>query len=266
MDEPTNNVRWWQPESQGFIAGKSGPSSESNLRPMTPVMWLGEDSTKLTSRGPGFVLLQNLDVTLMFCWASDIGTQLTVKHVGHNIRLISRCQLSYAVHSEVTPWPSQSIYTLGIHYLIPQLSSFPMGDHSDSWTPNDPSARYVCFISEYPSTEWHSPFIMRMIKLSIQYASLGKLPTPFEATQISLPKLLAALLYYDYSLTWTREFKYIWCRKFTISTALYIACRYALVANVLFVLAINNKLPSLRVCTHAAQLEISDSLCNGSTL
>src|SRR6188768_3208769 len=89
---------------------------------------------------------------------------------------------------------------------------------------------------------------MRMIKLSIQYASLGKLLIPFEATQISLPKLLAALLYYDYSLTWTREVKYIWGRKFTISTALYIACRYALVANVIYTLAISDKLHSLRVC------------------
>ncbi|KIM40795.1 hypothetical protein M413DRAFT_72793, partial [Hebeloma cylindrosporum] len=56
-----------------------------------------------------------------------------------------------------------------------------------------------------------------------------------------------ALLYYDYSLTWTREVKYFWTRKFTLSTALYILCRYPLVANVIYLLAISNKLPTLRV-------------------
>jgi len=56
-----------------------------------------------------------------------------------------------------------------------------------------------------------------------------------------------ALLYYDYSLTWTREVKYFWMRRFTLSTALYIACRYALVTNVLYTLAISNKLNTLRV-------------------
>jgi len=58
---------------------------------------------------------------------------------------------------------------------------------------------------------------------------------------------MKALLYYDYSLTWTREVKYFWRKKFTISTALYIACRYALVANVLYILAISDKLKTLRV-------------------
>ena len=56
-----------------------------------------------------------------------------------------------------------------------------------------------------------------------------------------------ALIYYDYSLTWTREVKYFWRKKFTFSTALYIACRYSLVANILYALAINNKLKFLRV-------------------
>ncbi|KAJ7800716.1 hypothetical protein B0H13DRAFT_1932536 [Mycena leptocephala] len=51
-----------------------------------------------------------------------------------------------------------------------------------------------------------------------------------------------ALLYYDYALTFPREVKYIWKQKFRLSTALYIGCRYALVANVLYLLAISNKL------------------------
>ncbi|KAF7349767.1 hypothetical protein MSAN_01703900 [Mycena sanguinolenta] len=51
-----------------------------------------------------------------------------------------------------------------------------------------------------------------------------------------------ALLYYDYVLTFPSEVKYIWKQKFRLSTALYIVCRYALVANVLYLLAIANKL------------------------
>lgn len=58
---------------------------------------------------------------------------------------------------------------------------------------------------------------------------------------------MIALLYYDYSLTWTREVKYFWRKKFTLSTALYIMCRYSLVANVIYLLAISNKLKALRV-------------------
>ncbi|KAJ6522041.1 hypothetical protein B0H19DRAFT_947917, partial [Mycena capillaripes] len=48
--------------------------------------------------------------------------------------------------------------------------------------------------------------------------------------------------YYDYALTLPREVQYIWKQKFRLSTALYIGCRYALVANVLYLLAIANKL------------------------
>ncbi|KIM38924.1 hypothetical protein M413DRAFT_419909 [Hebeloma cylindrosporum] len=33
------------------------------------------------------------------------------------------------------------------------------------------------------------------------------------------------LLWYDYALTWTREVKYFWTRRFTLSTATYIMCR-----------------------------------------
>ncbi|KAJ3512458.1 hypothetical protein NLJ89_g3507 [Agrocybe chaxingu] len=47
---------------------------------------------------------------------------------------------------------------------------------------------------------------VRILRFSIQYASV-------------------TLLYYDYALTWTREVQYVWLKKFTISTALYIACR-----------------------------------------
>ncbi|KAF8909676.1 hypothetical protein CPB84DRAFT_1434344 [Gymnopilus junonius] len=56
-----------------------------------------------------------------------------------------------------------------------------------------------------------------------------------------------ALLIYDYFLTLTDEIKYIWLKEFKISTVLYIACRYALISNVLFVLALANRIPHLRV-------------------
>ncbi|PBK99098.1 hypothetical protein ARMGADRAFT_919462, partial [Armillaria gallica] len=51
-----------------------------------------------------------------------------------------------------------------------------------------------------------------------------------------------ALLYYDYALTFPTEVKYVWGSKFRLSTALYICCRYALIANVLYLLAIAKKL------------------------
>lgn len=38
------------------------------------------------------------------------------------------------------------------------------------------------------------------------------------------------------------EVKYVWRQRFRASTLLYIFCRYALVANVLFLLAIGNDL------------------------
>uniref|UniRef100_A0A0W0ETV2 DUF6533 domain-containing protein n=1 Tax=Moniliophthora roreri TaxID=221103 RepID=A0A0W0ETV2_MONRR len=53
-----------------------------------------------------------------------------------------------------------------------------------------------------------------------------------------------ALLFYDYALTFPMEVKYMWGTKPRLSTALYILCRYALVANVLYLLAIAKKLGS----------------------
>ncbi|KAF4566251.1 hypothetical protein EYR36_011667 [Pleurotus pulmonarius] len=51
-----------------------------------------------------------------------------------------------------------------------------------------------------------------------------------------------ALLFFDYALTFPAEVKYIWGSKMRLSTFLYIFCRYALVANVLYLLAIANQL------------------------
>ena len=60
--------------------------------------------------------------------------------------------------------------------------------------------------------------------------------------------VLTALLYYDYILTFPSELKYIWKGGvFKVSTGLYIFYRYALLANVLYLLAISNKLGN-KVC------------------
>ena len=57
-----------------------------------------------------------------------------------------------------------------------------------------------------------------------------------------LNRSLPALLYYDYILTLPSEIKYIWRSKFRLSTVLYILCRYALVANVIYLLSISHHL------------------------
>jgi len=46
-----------------------------------------------------------------------------------------------------------------------------------------------------------------------------------------------ALLWYDYALTFPMEVRYMWGTKFRLSTLLYILCRYALVANILYLIA-----------------------------
>ncbi|KAK7685433.1 hypothetical protein QCA50_011296 [Cerrena zonata] len=51
-----------------------------------------------------------------------------------------------------------------------------------------------------------------------------------------------ALLFYDYALTLPMEIKYIWCLRYKHCTILYVLCRYALLANVLYLLAITGKL------------------------
>ena len=61
----------------------------------------------------------------------------------------------------------------------------------------------------------------------------------------------AALLYYDYILTFPTELRLIWTSdKKKVSTVLYVLYRYALLANVLYLLAISNKLGSkVRCCS-----------------
>ncbi|THU80940.1 hypothetical protein K435DRAFT_694623, partial [Dendrothele bispora CBS 962.96] len=51
-----------------------------------------------------------------------------------------------------------------------------------------------------------------------------------------------ALLFYDYVLTFPMEVKYIWGARYKHSVILYVCCRYALLANVLYLLAISGRL------------------------
>ncbi|KAJ3506921.1 hypothetical protein NLJ89_g6593 [Agrocybe chaxingu] len=66
----------------------------------------------------------------------------------------------------------------------------------------------------------------------------------------------SALLYYDYAITWPREVQYIWMRKFSFATALYFACRYGMVSNVIYALALTEKIPMMRdrVCVGNSEI------------
>ncbi|KAH6913601.1 hypothetical protein BKA70DRAFT_1096365, partial [Coprinopsis sp. MPI-PUGE-AT-0042] len=68
----------------------------------------------------------------------------------------------------------------------------------------------------------------RFIEFCIQYASL-------------------TLVYYDYILTFGREMKYVWGRKFHILTVMFLFCRYSTVANIIFAVGLVNKFYGLRV-------------------
>jgi len=55
----------------------------------------------------------------------------------------------------------------------------------------------------------------------------------------------SAILYYDYSLTFTREVRLIWMRKFGYISVLYFVCRYAMLSNMLFLMLMIGALPSV---------------------
>jgi len=65
-----------------------------------------------------------------------------------------------------------------------------------------------------------------------------------------------ALVYYDYTLTWTQEVKFVWRRPFRLATVLYFACRYSMIANVIFALAHEEKLPRLN-CKQGYEISAS---------
>ncbi|KAL1726343.1 hypothetical protein EV714DRAFT_255013 [Schizophyllum commune] len=74
-------------------------------------------------------------------------------------------------------------------------------------------------------------------------------------TKRSRRLITSTLLYYDYTLTFADEKKLIWGRKLGLTTLLYVLCRYALVANVIYLLAISHKIEE--TCCDAAYRGIS---------
>jgi len=108
----------------------------------------------------------------------------------------------------------------------------------------------------FRSTNDLVPTRRRIMRFSIQYSTIGELLIH----NIRVPSLylLVALLWYDYALTWTREVRYFWKRPFTLSTAMYILCRYGMVSNVLYALALAQKLPTMRVSFVEAQGTIAE--------
>ncbi|KAJ3986299.1 hypothetical protein F5890DRAFT_1407695, partial [Lentinula detonsa] len=61
----------------------------------------------------------------------------------------------------------------------------------------------------------------------------------YDVTWVSI-----VLLYYDWLLTFPEEVEYVWKARLSKSTVYYVFCRYALVANVLYLLEISNILGS----------------------
>ncbi|KAF9461617.1 hypothetical protein BDZ94DRAFT_802324 [Collybia nuda] len=57
-----------------------------------------------------------------------------------------------------------------------------------------------------------------------------------------------AILYYDYVLTFGMEVQHIWRARFRISTILYVWCRYAMAANLIYLLTISNKINTKMRC------------------
>jgi Family of unknown function (DUF6533) len=79
----------------------------------------------------------------------------------------------------------------------------------------------------------------------LQFASIG---VPESSYSRAIRLIVAiAVLYYDYMLTLKDEITFIWMRKWKLSTLFYFCCRYALLANLLFLLAISEDLTGLEV-------------------
>ena len=103
------------------------------------------------------------------------------------------------------------------------------------------------------------PFKKRYISFSLTVRiNAASCTSPFNIRQlvglvlsssvtVLIDMVLAALLWYDYALTWTREVRYFWTKRFTLSTLLYVLCRYGMLANILYTLALADKLPTMRV-------------------
>ena len=123
-----------------------------------------------------------------------------------------------------------------------QVTKHMVGPHIRERNP--PQIRYVGqadrrIVSSIDGSCYHMLIRNRHIQISIQCCSLS---TSYSDSELSdkTDILFTALLYYDYSLTFPDEIKYIWGSKLSLSALSYVGCRYALVANVVYILAYLN--------------------------
>ena len=64
---------------------------------------------------------------------------------------------------------------------------------------------------------------------------------------LTTKRTTTAILYYDYILTLPDEIEYIWKNPRRLSTLFYFLCRYALAANLIYVLSIAENFTGLKV-------------------
>ncbi|EIW87445.1 hypothetical protein CONPUDRAFT_69652 [Coniophora puteana RWD-64-598 SS2] len=70
-----------------------------------------------------------------------------------------------------------------------------------------------------------------------------------EFVQFCIQCASLTLLYYDYLLTFPLELQYMWRKRVMLSTILYWFCRYALLANLFYLLAISNAVNKMILCS-----------------
>ncbi|TEB22172.1 hypothetical protein FA13DRAFT_1741234 [Coprinellus micaceus] len=68
----------------------------------------------------------------------------------------------------------------------------------------------------------------------------------YERLNMSVQLASITLLYYDYMLTFLDEVEYIWSQPRKLTTLFYVFCRYALIANPLYLLSVATKFLEVR--------------------
>ena len=83
------------------------------------------------------------------------------------------------------------------------------------------------------------------LNLSVQLASISQ-PVVLQIAWTFRSPFRVALLYYDYMLTFLDEVEYIWSQPRKLTTVFYVLCRYALIANPLYLLSVSTELLEVR--------------------
>ncbi|KAJ3839420.1 hypothetical protein F5878DRAFT_660284 [Lentinula raphanica] len=103
------------------------------------------------------------------------------------------------------------------------------------------------------------------LQYDVTWASIGNHPSGCKDLLHALNINFTALLYYDWALTFPDEVEYIWKAGMTFPTILYVFCRYALLANVMYLLEISNLLGS-RVSPSHLRLDTARAVTVGALL